>query len=245
MTNENGGDPIQVHGLDLVASRRRDSPLLLSDAHFTVRAATMTAVIGRSGIGKSTLVRCLAGAVAPARGSVLVAGSQLWPRPRRRRSRQAGHESVGLMFQSANLVSSLSVRNNVALPSRLRPDPDWRVRTTEALATVGLAAHASRRPAELSGGEQQRVAIARLIASGPAVALIDEPTSSLDASTAEQITDALVQLAQRGTAVFVVTHDLDLASRADRTLVFTGGGLRDHTGDRVGALRRSLDTTAC
>lgn len=235
---------VHVEAVSLGVRRSRRAGYLVRDVTFTAAPASTTAIIGRSGAGKSTLLACLAGDVPPISGRVRLAGMDVWPRPLRRRVRR-DPATVGLMFQSGNLITSLSVLQNVAMPDRLRRERDWASRAHRALDVVGLADTGSRRPASLSGGEQQRVAIARLIASRPEVALIDEPTSSLDEVTAEAVSDALVQLAATGTSVIVVTHDLRLAARADQTLSIANAVVHQHSGADVATLRRVLELERC
>lgn len=235
---------VHAEAVSLGVRQSRETRFLVREATFATAPASTTAIIGRSGAGKSTLLACLAGDVAPIVGRVRVAGVDVWPGPLRRRMRR-NPATVGLMFQSGNLVTSLSVLQNVAMPDRLRRERDWASRARRALDVVGLADMGSRRPASLSGGEQQRVAIARLIASRPEVALIDEPTSSLDEVTAEAVSDALVQLAATGTSVIVVTHDLRLAARADQTLSITNAVVHQHSGADVATLRQVLELERC
>jgi len=235
---------VQVEALSLAVRAGRTTRFLVRDATFAARRATLTAVVGRSGAGKSTLLACLAGDAPPISGRVLLSGDAVWPRPRRRPARGT-LPRVGRMFQSGNVIGSLSVLQNVAMPDRLRNERHWRPRASHALEAVGLAGSGSRHPMSLSGGEQQRVAVARLIAMRPAVALVDEPTSSLDEVTAETVSDALVQLAATGTAVIVVTHDLRLAARADQTLAITDTALHEHSGADALALRHVLERGRC
>ncbi|ROS77443.1 putative ABC transport system ATP-binding protein [Curtobacterium sp. PhB130] len=235
---------VHVEAVSLGVRRSRQTKYLVRNATFTAAPASTTAIIGRSGAGKSTLLACLAGDVPPVSGRVRLAGVDVWPRPLRRRMLR-NPARVGLMFQSGNLVTSLSVLQNVALPDRLRRERDWVSRAHHALDLVGLADTGSRRPASLSGGEQQRVAIARLIATRPEVALVDEPTSSLDEVTAETVSDALVQLAATGTSVIVVTHDLRLAARAGQTLSITNAVVHQHSGADVAMLRQVLEHERC
>lgn len=239
-----GGGAVQVELVSLGVRGDVRTGQLVTGATFTVDAGSLTAIIGRSGAGKSTLLACLAGEDQPVTGRVRVAGEDVWPAPRRRRS-HGNSPRVGRMFQSGNLIMSLSVLQNVALPDRLRHERDWRARAHRALGIVGLTDSASRRPASLSVGEQQRVAVARLIASRPEVALVDEPTSSLDEVTAECVSEALVRLARSGTALVVATHDLRLAARADQTLAIANTMLREHDSADPAALRVVLERDRC
>lgn len=180
----------------------------------------MLSIVGPSGSGKSTLLYCLAGLEAADGGEISLAGARLAGLPAARLARLR-RDTLGFVFQSYNLIPSLTVRENVALPARLakRRLPD----VAGALAQVGLAAHAHKRPGSLSGGEQQRVAIARVLAAGPELVFADEPTGALDSATGGQVLDLLRGYASGSRSVVLVTHDLAAAARADRTIVLRDG----------------------
>lgn len=182
----------------------------------------MLSIVGPSGSGKSTLLYCLAGLEAADGGEIFLAGARLAGLPAARLARLR-RDTLGFVFQSYNLIPSLTVRENVALPARLakRRLPD----VAGALAQVGLAAHAYKRPGSLSGGEQQRVAIARVLAAGPQLVFADEPTGALDSVTGGQVLDLLRGYASGSRSVVLVTHDLAAAARADRTIVLRDGAV--------------------
>lgn len=201
---------------------RRDRVPVLRGIDIDVRAGEMVSIVGPSGSGKSTLLYCLAGLEPVDDGEVLLGADRVdgatpaqlakWRRDR-----------LGFVFQSYNLISSLSVRENVALPARLakRRTPD----AEGALRAVGLADHAGKRPGELSGGQQQRAAIARVLAAGPPLVFADEPTGALDTTTGAVVLDLLRGYAIGERSVVLVTHDLDAAARADRTVVLRDGAV--------------------
>lgn len=180
----------------------------------------MLSIVGPSGSGKSTLLYCLAGLERIDNGEITVAGERINAASPARLARMR-RDRIGFVFQSYNLIASLSVRENVALPSRLarRRTPD----VEAALDAVGLADHGRKLPGALSGGQQQRVAIARVLAAQPDVAFADEPTGALDTATGVQVLDLLREHASGDRSVVLVTHDLDAAARADRTLVLRDG----------------------
>jgi putative ABC transport system ATP-binding protein len=186
-------------------------------------SGTFNAVMGPSGSGKSTLLHCAAGLDRPDSGRVLLAGQDISglrePRLTERRRRR-----VGFVFQSYNLMDSLSVWHNVLLPQRLagvRPD---RARAREVIGRVGLTGRENDRPGSLSGGQRQRVAIARALAGGPEVIFADEPTGALDLATAREVLGLLREAVDGfGTAVVMVTHDPAAAAWADRVVFLADG----------------------
>ncbi|MFT3871613.1 MAG: ABC transporter ATP-binding protein [Nocardioides sp.] len=198
---------------------------ILHGVSLEVRTSEMCAVMGPSGSGKSTLLYCLAGLEQPSTGEVRLLG-----KPTHQLSRAASAKmrraEVGFVFQSYNLVPSLTAFENVALPMRLRGERPDRSVIENALATVGLAAQSNARPAVMSGGEQQRVALARVLAQQPRVLFADEPTGALDTASGEVVLSELRQIAhQPGQSVLTVTHDPQVAARCDRVLFLRDGYL--------------------
>ncbi len=184
---------------------------------------TFSAVMGPSGSGKSTLLHCAAGLDRPAGGSVSIDGVLLDDLTEDELTRLR-RDRIGFVFQAFNLVSSLTAEQNVALPARLAGRRPAAADVTAALAAVGLADRLHHRPSELSGGEQQRVAMARALISRPAVVFADEPTGALDSVTSRHILDLLRTLVdEHGQTVVMVTHDPVAAARADR-IVFLADG---------------------
>ena len=197
---------------------------VLEDASFTVRRGEVVAVVGPSGSGKSTLLALLGALDVVERGRLVVDGTDLASASSAERTRHR-RERVGFVFQFFNLVPTLDARDNVEAglaPLGLRAG-ERAARADEALAAVGLAGKATRFPHELSGGEQQRVAVARACAKRPALVLADEPTGNLDAARGVEILDLLLD--RRGCpdrTVVLVTHDPAVAARADRRLTIRG-----------------------
>jgi predicted ABC-type transport system involved in lysophospholipase L1 biosynthesis ATPase subunit len=186
------------------------------------------ALLGKSGSGKSTLLNLLGGIDQPTRGSRLVAGREL--------ERLSGRElarfrsgAVGMIFQSFNLIPSRTALENVELPMIFagRPPRERRAEARRALEAVGLGERLLHRPAQLSGGEAQRVAFARALVNQPAILLADEPTGNLDSATAREVMDLLLEHVRgRGTTLILVTHDEDLArSCTDRVVRLKDGQL--------------------
>jgi lipoprotein-releasing system ATP-binding protein len=183
-----------------------------------VRAGESVAVVGASGVGKSTLLHLLGALDRPTAGRVLWAGEDLFARSERELARFR-RTQVGFVFQFGNLLGEMTALENAMLPALLQrvPGAEARERAAAALGEVGLADRLRHRPGELSGGEQQRVAIARALVGGPRLVLADEPTGNLDPKTSAVIWDLFLRLAaERGLAFVVATHNHDLARRADR-----------------------------
>src|SRR3954462_4442994 len=204
----------------------------LADVSLTVAPGEVVAVMGPSGSGKSTLLQILGGLDDPDEGRALIAGVD-WRSLRGRARARFRRRSCGFIPQSLALLEPATAAENVEVPLLLdgMPADERRRRTDEALASVGLADSRAKLPDQLSGGQQQRVAIARALVIAPAVLLADEPTGSLDSSTAAAVTRLLVTAAgERGAAVVLVTHDPVIAAHASR-LVTLHSGLLTLAGD--------------
>jgi putative ABC transport system ATP-binding protein/macrolide transport system ATP-binding/permease protein/lipoprotein-releasing system ATP-binding protein len=185
------------------------------------------AVCGRSGSGKSTLLALLGGLTRPSGGTVLIEETDLYALPADTRA-EFRRRHIGVVFQFAGLLPTLRAIDNVALPALLagatEGGDDRYARAAELLALVGLADRMEAYPAELSGGQQRRVALARALINGPPLLLADEPTADLDAETAAEILPLLLELHRRHAhALVVVTHDETLAGAADRVVRLEGG----------------------
>ena len=189
------------------------------------------AVRGPSGCGKSTLLHMVGCVDTPSSGTLLFDGRDVAAMRDAARSLLRLRE-IGFVFQRFFLLPMLTARENVELPMSESgvPRNARRRRTDELLDYVGLSARADHRPAQLSGGEMQRVAIARALANSPRLLLADEPTGELDRSTGEQIATLLDRVNADGTALVIVTHDDDLASRARRVLTMSDGRIETETG---------------
>ena len=216
---------VQAHDVTKAYAAGNREVEILHGISLAVYAGEMVAVMGPSGSGKSTLLYCLAGLEQPSTGEVSLLG-----RPTSRMSRTdlatMRRREVGFVFQAYNLVPTLTAFENVALPFRLageRP-PAQTIRTV--LDTVGLGALAESRPVVMSGGEQQRVALARVLAQHPQIVFADEPTGALDTTTGATVLDELERMSRgAGQCVLMVTHDPVVAARCDRVLFLRDGYL--------------------
>jgi lipoprotein-releasing system ATP-binding protein len=202
---------------------------VLDGVNLQVARGDMIAVVGASGAGKSTLLHLLGALDAPTRGEVRIAGENLAGRSDDDLSKLR-NASVGFVFQFHHLLREFTALENVMMPLRIA---GWdaaraRPRAAELLDRVGLSGRTQHKPAELSGGEQQRTAVARALAIDPVVLLADEPSGNLDHANSERLHDLLVGLARDlEIAMVIATHNRSLASRADRTLLLEDGRLTD------------------
>lgn len=218
---------ISVTGLSKIYQTGRVQVTALTEVTFPIRAGEFVAIMGPSGSGKSTLMNILGCLDLPTAGSYRLAGreiSGLSP------GELAGirNRELGFIFQSFNLLPRLNAWRNVELPLIYGgvPSRERRERALALLATVGLADRAEHRPQELSGGEQQRIAIARALANRPAVILADEPTGNLDTKASREIMKLFTALHQEGKTIVMITHDPEIAVFAGRVLYFRDGRLR-------------------
>jgi putative ABC transport system ATP-binding protein len=204
----------------------------LADLDLSVGHGELVAVMGPSGSGKTTLLNCLSGLDDIDAGRVLVEGHDLFAMTDAQRTEHRAH-SMGFIFQSFNLIPVFDAAENVELPLLLTgvDRREARTRAVEMLGAVGLGHRAQHRPNEMSGGEQQRVTIARALVARPAIVWADEPTGNLDSAMAEQVMDLLRDLNhQHGQTIVLVTHDPSIGAAAQRVIHMRDGRLE---ADRV------------
>jgi putative ABC transport system ATP-binding protein len=228
-----------------VTRRYGDGPTAVEALHevsLTITESSFTAVMGPSGSGKSTLMHCLSGLDQATSGQIYLGETEI-TRLSDRQLTQLRREQVGFVFQAFNLLPTLTARENITLPARLaggRPDPQSFADITSLLGIAGRLAH---RPAELSGGEIQRVAVARALLTRPRVVFADEPTGNLDRRSGAELLALLRRcVADLGQTVVMVTHDPVAAAKADRVLFLADGvlaGELDHPA--LPAILRELD----
>ncbi len=217
----------------------------LNKANMSLKTGAFVAIVGKSGSGKTTLLTLLGGLERPTSGAILLDGEDI--------TKLSDHHltayrrrKIGFIFQHYNLIPNLSALENVMLPMEFAgvPAKKRRARAVHLLNQVGLEGDKQqRRPGRLSGGEQQRVSIARALANRPGLILADEPTGNLDSQTSKIIVKLLQELARsEETTIIVVTHDLNLTEHTDQTFRLQDGQLTTHTGGTKALL--SEDTSA-
>lgn len=208
---------------------------VLDGITFQVAAGSTMSIVGPSGSGKTTLLGLCAGLDRASSGSIELKHIKLDDLGENRRA-QVRNEYVGFIFQNFQLLPTLTALENVMVPMELRGEKNIRPRALDLLDKVGLAARGHHYPAQLSGGEQQRVSIARAFSNKPEILFADEPTGNLDAETSEKIVTLLFDLnKEAGTTLVLVTHDLDLASKTGRILRLKGGRIVSDEGTGVAA----------
>jgi len=214
---------------------------VLKGVDLVVRSSESVAIIGQSGSGKSTLLHILGGLDQPSAGEVTIGGQAIWSMSEDALSRLR-NETVGFVFQFHHLLREFTVLENVMMPQLIAGGraAEAADRAREILTQVGLERRLDHIPSQLSGGEQQRVAVARALANRPLALLADEPSGNLDPDTSDRLHDLLFSIsAEHGTAMVLVTHNMQLASRSDRVLEVIGGQLMPTAEDRFEPLRRS------
>jgi putative ABC transport system ATP-binding protein len=200
----------------------------LSKIDVDVARGEMLAVIGPSGSGKTTLLNCLAGLEQIDEGEVLIEGTNLAAMKDDERTKFRA-QSMGFVFQAFNLLPVLSAAENVEIPMLLLGSSakESRNRAVEILEKVGLGHRVDHKPDQLSGGEQQRVAVARALVHRPAVVWADEPTGNLDSESSASILDLFIQLNRDGQTIVMVTHDERIAAKASRIISMRDGKIED------------------
>jgi len=204
-----------------------NSLIVLNGVNLTVQRREMIAIVGASGAGKSTLLHVLGALDRPTRGYVVIGGEPVHGRD----ETELGllrNRTVGFVFQFHHLLREFSALENVMMPLRIagKTEAEARSRAAELLARVGLSGRMSHRPGELSGGEQQRTAVARALAMDPGILLADEPSGNLDRENGEMLHDLLTEVVNDlEIGMVVVTHNRSLAARANRVLLLENGKL--------------------
>jgi putative ABC transport system ATP-binding protein len=195
----------------------------LRDISLVIEPGEYVAIVGPSGCGKSTLLNIMAGIDSPDVGDIIVNGTPLSGLTQNQLAAWRG-KAVGIVFQFFQLMPTLTALENIMLPMDLAGNSkNARERASALLARVGLDGYEDNLPSELSGGEQQRIAVARALANSPSIILADEPTGNLDSANGKAVTGILESLWHDGTTVVMVTHDLDLAERSPRVITMSDG----------------------
>ncbi len=217
----------------------------LRGINLTINQGEMVAIIGASGSGKSTLMNIIGFLDKPTVGRYLLEGVDT-SQYNDDRLAELRNRKIGFVFQTFNLLPRATAVSNVELPLVYSGSRQKRQRSLDALERVGLAGRANHKPTELSGGEQQRVAIAGALVNGPAIILADEPTGNLDSSATNEIISIFCQLHREGITVVLVTHEMDVASRTQRIIRLLDGKIISDdkvTGNNNSPLRKQKDLT--
>jgi putative ABC transport system ATP-binding protein len=214
---------ISLAGVNLSLGHDAARVHILKGIDLNIGSGEAIGLVGPSGSGKSTLLMVMAGLERADTGTVTVAGETLNELDEDDLARFRGR-NVGIVFQSFHLIPTMTALENVAIPLELAGAADAQERARDELVSVGLGARLNHYPAQLSGGEQQRVAVARALAPNPAILVADEPTGNLDEDTGQQIIDLLFAGHRKyGTTLVLVTHDASLAARCGRTVRLRSG----------------------
>ncbi len=217
---------LRAEGVTKEFQHKRGIVHVLKDASFSIESGEYVSVVGASGSGKSTLLLMLGGMLSPTAGRVLLDGESLYELGSGGRT-GVRREKIGFVFQTFNLIPYLTALENVQVPLMLSGTRMQRQNeiASDLLNRVGLSDRLEHKPSELSVGQQQRVALARMLANDPAVILADEPTGNLDPETGRQILQFLGEVNAQGRTVVVVTHDAEAATDAQRKLRLENGSV--------------------
>jgi putative ABC transport system ATP-binding protein len=226
----NASEILVANGVSKVYKTGAETVEALKDLSISIERGEFLAVMGPSGSGKTTFLNCLSGLDEIDTGSVVVEGQDVHRMPDAKRSRYRA-EHMGFIFQAFNLIPVFTAVENVELPLLLAgaAPSEARERAEKTLERVGLANRKNHRPNELSGGEQQRVTIARALAGKPSIVWADEPTGNLDTETASTVTDLLKDLNQEGLTIVLVTHDHSIGAMAERVVRMRDGRIESTT----------------
>jgi putative ABC transport system ATP-binding protein len=220
---------IELRGVTKSVPSGAGTLTILHPLDLSIPAGTVAAITGPSGSGKSTLLGLLAGLDAPTGGSIAIGGVDITSLDEDALARLRGTR-IGFVFQFFHLLPSLTAYENVLVPMEIAGVGDAPARASALLAEVGLSDRAHHYPSQLSGGEQQRIAIARALANEPPLILADEPTGNLDTATGHHIIELLLAVNRtRKTTLVLVTHDPELASRADVKIALRDGRVVENT----------------
>ena len=224
---------VQATGINLHLKSGGEPLHILKDVDLTVATGEVSAIVGPSGSGKTSLLMVLGGLERATAGKVVIAGEEITGKSEDQLA-IFRRKNLGILFQNFHLIPSMTALENVALTLEIaeagRPWKEIRDRAAAALDEVGLSGRLTHLPNALSGGEQQRVGLARALVGEPKLLLADEPTGNLDQETGERVIEMMFGLARdRGTSILLITHDNDLAHRADRLLHMNQGRLTTET----------------
>lgn len=224
-TAEQTHNVLDVQNVSKVYQTTAGKVVALKNVSFSIPKGQFVSIVGPSGSGKSTLLNMIGALDKPTRGTVLMDGVDIFKLPDNKIAKIRNNK-IGFVFQSFNLINRSSVQKNIEMPGIISGmDGITRMRRAMSiLKTLGILKKAKHKPNNLSGGEQQRVAIGRALINNPAIILADEPTGNLDTATGEEIFQLLSQLSKKYLrTVVMITHNVDLAKRTDRSLYMKDG----------------------
>ncbi|EEA93806.1 ABC transporter ATP-binding protein [Pseudovibrio sp. JE062] len=224
-----GNPALDLNGVHLSLGHGAGRTHILKGIDLSINTGESVGLVGPSGSGKSTLLMVMAGLERADKGTVKAAGQELGAMSEDELARFRG-QNVGIIFQSFHLVPNMTALENVAVPLELSGDPKAFERAKEELEAVGLGHRLNHYPTQLSGGEQQRVAVARALVTNPEILIADEPTGNLDETTGEQIIELMFNAQERkNTTLVLVTHDPSLADRCQRKIRVHSGTIDEET----------------
>src|SRR5579883_839463 len=223
---------MDVHSITKSLSLGKEHVEILKGISFQVMRGEFISIIGPSGSGKSTLLGIIAGLDNPTSGQVLIDGIDITKMSEGQLAK-VRNQKIGMVFQAFNLIPTLTAQENVEIPLYVGKHPgSASERAKELLNLVGLGHRLRNRPNQLSGGEQQRVAVARALAANPAIIIMDEPTGNLDQKNSDNVLEMIRELReQTGTTFIIATHDPKVASSADRSIRIVDGLIASDTGE--------------
>ena len=214
---------IELRGVSKTVQSGGEPLTILHPVDLTVPSGQFLSVVGPSGSGKSTLLGLIAGLDTPTTGEIVINDVEITKLDEDRLAQLRGAQ-IGFVFQFFHLIPSLSAYENILVPLEIAGVSSAAAKAKELLADVGLIERGHHYPSQLSGGEQQRIAIARALANDPPILLADEPTGNLDSTTGRHVVDLLVEVNKvRGTTIVMVTHDAELTARSDRIVSMRDG----------------------
>ncbi len=227
--NENNVDVLDLKALSKIYVSNERELTVLNDINFTIKKGETVAIVGPSGSGKTTLLGLCAGLDKASSGTVKLYGSNLGSLNEDERA-LLRNKNVGFIFQNFQLIPTLTALENVTIPLELQGASQVKEKALELLDRVGLMDRSSHYPNQLSGGEQQRVSLARAFSNEPKLLFADEPTGNLDGETGDKIEQLLFDLnKEKDTTLIIVTHDMELAGRTDRVIKLKSGKIVSDT----------------
>lgn len=216
---------LKVKNVSKIYKKGSQEVKAIDDVSLTISKSDFVSIIGPSGSGKSSLLLMLGGMLSPSQGQIFIDEESLYDLNPNERARLR-QKKMGFVFQTFNLIPYLSAMQNVQVPLFLSgmDEKAQKERAQVLLERVGLADRMDHTPSELSVGQQQRIALARMLANDPTIILADEPTGNLDPEMSQHVIDFLTELNQEGRTIVMVTHDMKVAKRAARTIIISKGG---------------------